>query len=300
MSATGYQHKDRLFKFIFGNPEKREWTLSLYNAINGSHYTNPEDIEFNTIEDAVYLGMKNDVSFIVVMSEMNLWEHQSSFNPNMPVRFLIYAGQLYDKYLTEQNVHRYSRKLYRLPVPRCVCFYNGTDDQPAEKMLRLSDAFNADASDPSIEVKVRMLNINYGENARLMKFCEPLEGYAWLVETIRRNQKVMGSLEAAVDAALDAMPDHFEIKDFLRAHRAEVKGMYLSEYNAERDREEGLAEGRAEGRELGLAEGIKENQKATAMNMLKKKLPLSLISEISTLPEDVLRELADSLGISVV
>ena len=73
-------YKDRLFKFIFGNPENKAWTLSLYNAINGTGYSNPEDIQFNTISDAVYMRMKNDVSFIVA-HEMNLWEHQSSYNP---------------------------------------------------------------------------------------------------------------------------------------------------------------------------------------------------------------------------
>ena len=78
-------YKDRLFKFIFGNPENRQWTLSLYNAINGTDYTNPDDIQFNTIGDAVYMRMKNDISFIVAF-EMDLWEHQSSFNPNMPMR----------------------------------------------------------------------------------------------------------------------------------------------------------------------------------------------------------------------
>ena len=80
------EYKDRLFKFIFGNPDNKQWTLSLYNAMNGTDYTDPDGIRFNTIGDAVYMGMKNDVSFIICF-EMNLWEHQSSFNPNMPMRF---------------------------------------------------------------------------------------------------------------------------------------------------------------------------------------------------------------------
>ena len=77
MSNVNRKYKDRVFKFIFGNPENKAWTLSLYNAVNGSQYRNPEDIQFNTIEDAVYLGMKNDVSFII-RSEMNLWQHQKT------------------------------------------------------------------------------------------------------------------------------------------------------------------------------------------------------------------------------
>ena len=87
------KYSDRLFKFIFGRFENREWTLSLYNAINGSNYTDPDEIEINTIESAVYLSMRNDVSFLIA-DVMNLYEQQSTFNPNMPMRFLIYAGML--------------------------------------------------------------------------------------------------------------------------------------------------------------------------------------------------------------
>lgn len=93
------EHKDRVFKFLFGNPENREWTLSLYNAMNGSDYDDPNEIQYNTIEDAVYLGMKNDVSFIIV-DELNLWEHQSTYNPNMLMRFFLYTAKLYEKYMS--------------------------------------------------------------------------------------------------------------------------------------------------------------------------------------------------------
>ena len=156
-------YKDRVFKFIFGNPENKEWTLSLYNAVNGSNYSNPDDIQFNTIEDAVYMSMKNDVSFII-LDEMNLWEHQSSFNPNMPMRFLTYGTQLYEKYTATSGYYKFSRKLQRLPKPHCICFYNGTEEQPEQQVLKLSDAFGGEGD---IEVKVKMLNVNYGKNRAL-------------------------------------------------------------------------------------------------------------------------------------
>ena len=154
------EHKDRVFKFIFGNPDNKEWTLSLYNAVNKSGYDNPDDIQFNTIDDAIYLGMKNDVSFII-MDEMNLWEHQSSYNPNMPMRFFIYAAKLYEKYIAGSDYYQYSSRLQTAPRPKCICFYNGTADQPEEKVLKLSEAFGGEAD---IEVCVTMLNINYGKN----------------------------------------------------------------------------------------------------------------------------------------
>ena len=117
------KHKDRVFKFIFSN---REWTLDLYNAINGSDYKDPNEIIFNTIENAIFMGMNNDVSFIL-MNEMNLWEHQSSYNPNMPLRFFLYAARLYEKYIKTSDYNQYSSKLQRLPKPKCICFYNSKE-----------------------------------------------------------------------------------------------------------------------------------------------------------------------------
>ena len=139
------EYKDRLFKFIFGNPDKKEWTLSLYNAMNGSHYTDPEAISLNMIEDAVYMGMRNDVSFLIA-DTLNFYEHQSSLNPNMPMRFLIYAGMLYDKYTeTNSDYHRFSSKQQKAPTPKCVCFYNGRKETGDRTVLHLSDSFAPDA-----------------------------------------------------------------------------------------------------------------------------------------------------------
>ena len=100
------EYKDRLFKFIFGHPENNRWTMELYNAINGSDYTNIEDLQFNTIGDALYLKMKNDISFIIYF-ELNLWEHQSTFNPNMPMRFFRYGAHVYEKYIATSDYYEY-------------------------------------------------------------------------------------------------------------------------------------------------------------------------------------------------
>ena len=270
------EHKDRVFKFLFGNPANKAWTLALYNALNGSHYDNPDNIQFNTIEDAVYLSMKNDVSFIIV-DELNLWEHQSSYNSNMPMRFFLYTAKLYEKYIAGSDYYQYSSVLQPAPCPKCVCFYNGTAQQPEHQVLRLSDAFGG------IEVLVTMLNINYGKNKTLMEACAPLNEYAWLVETIRRYQRELKNLEAAVDAALDGMPDEFMIKKFLLLNRAEVKGMFLTEYDQEKV----------------LSQAVNEDRRRVAADMLKKNLPLSLIADISKLSEDVIRAIADKLGVTI-
>ena len=285
-------YKDRVFKFIFGNPENKEWTLSLYNAVNGSNYSNPDDIQFNTIEDAVYMSMKNDVSFII-LDEMNLWEHQSSFNPNMPMRFLTYGTQLYEKFTATSGYYKFSRKLQRLPKPHCICFYNGTEEQPEQQILKLSDAFGGEGD---IEVKVKMLNVNYGKNRALLETCQPLREYAWLVDRVREHQRVLQNLEAAVDASIDEMPDSFVIRTLIEAHRAGVKKMFLTEYDEEKMKEQERKEAFADGVDAGVAEA---NERVAA-DMLKKKYPLDAIKDISRLSEAHIRKLAKSLGVVVL
>ena len=250
MSTQNREYKDRVFKFIFGNPNNKQWTLDLYNAINGSSYSDPEAIEFNTIEDAVYVGMINDASFIITL-ELNIWEHQSTYNPNMPLRILIYVAKLYEKYIAKNRLYMYSSMLKKIPRPKCVCFYNGKQEQPEKKILRLSDAYEG-AGD--VEVNVTMLNINYGRNQKIMETCKALHEYSWLVNEIRQSPS--GNLETAIDKAIEKMPRDFVIRNFIMGHRAEVKGMFLTEW----DQEEALAQERIEGREEGREEGLEEGK----------------------------------------
>lgn len=252
MSADNPQYKDRLFNFLFGSEENKAWTLSLYNAVNGSAYTDPSVIEITTIREVMYLGMHNDVSFLIA-DDMTLYEQQSTYNPNMPLRLLQYAGNLYEKYVKERKMNKYGSDLLKLPVPKLVVFYNGRKDQPDEKMLYLSDSFPKGA-EADIEVRVRMLNVHFGRNQELMNACKPLREYAWLVEEVRKNNISHDEtgMSSAVDKAINEMPNDFVIKPFLEAHRAEVKGMLLTEYNEaeqmELFKEDGRREGRAEGR----------------------------------------------------
>ncbi|MCR5654660.1 MAG: hypothetical protein K6G07_03345 [Lachnospiraceae bacterium] len=227
--------KDRVFVAIFGREEHKSWILELYNAINHSSYEDPDAITITTIEHHVYMGMKNDVSFLL-NSIMSLYEHQSSYNPNMPVRELMYSGRLYDKYIKTNDLNVYGSRLMELPVPKLLVFYNGTKDEPDETILNLSDSFlhAPEGIEPDISVRVRMLNVNYGHNRELLKACKPLEEYAWFVARIRSEMQKREDMEAAVDAAIDEMPEEYLIKPFLIANKAEVKGMCLTEYDEER------------------------------------------------------------------
>ncbi len=242
------KHKDRLFNFIFGREENREWTLSLYNAINGSDYTDASLIEFNTLEDVLYLDMKNDTSFII-SDTMSVYEHQSSYNPNMPLRMLEYVGATFSGYVTKNRFNKYGSKLIELPVPKLVVFYNGVEEKDDEVVLRLSDSFGSrHKSEADVEVRVRNLNVNYGHNKDLMDACKPLFEYSWFINEIRKAQKAH-SLKQAIDMAIRSMPDGFGIKGFVSKHKAEVEGMLDTEYNEAEVKELFKEEGRAEERE---------------------------------------------------
>ena len=275
MAIINDEYKDRLFSFIFGSGENRAWTLSLYNAINGTSYTDPEAIEIKTIREILYLGMHNDVSF-QVSEELNLYEQQSTYNPNMPLRQMQYAGNLYEKYLKEKKLNKYGSTQIKLPVPKLVTFYNGTREEPDESILKLSDSF-PEGSDPDIEVSVRMININFGKSEEILDACKPLKEYSWLVAEIRKNaadmrkNHVNDGIEKAVDMAITVMPDDYVIKPFLEAHRAEVNGMLMTEYDEAEAMELFKEEGREEGREISLLASIRNLMKLRLWSYLRKK-----------------------------
>ena len=170
-----------------------------------------------------------------------------------------------------------------------MCFYNGTEEQPEEMILSLSDTFTN--GKPDIEVKVKMININYGKNKRLMEACKPLFEYSWLVDTIRHGDK---DIEKSIDKALEEMPDDFEIKKFLLANKAEVRGMFLTEYDEEKELELARAEAREEARAEALEEGANQEKERLIKNMLQEKMPVSLIAKISGLTENEINIIAEN------
>ena len=254
-------YKDTVFRMLFREPER---LLELYNAVSGGRYTDSSKLEFVTLENAVYMNMKNDLAFLMDF-RLNLYEHQGTVNPNMPYRFLQYVAKEYEKLMQEKSI--YSTKLLRLPTPRFVVFYNGTEEQPEERELRLSEAFEKREEQPRLELAVQVLNINYGHNQRLLEQCRTLKEYAQYVDCVRRYKKAL-PVEQAVDRAVEECIRKGILEEFLRANKAEVKSMSIFEYDEEAVKklwkkefyEDGLAEGleigRAEGMEIGKAEGM--------------------------------------------
>ena len=240
------KYKDRLFCLLFGNEEYKDNILSLYNALCHTSYTNVEDIQIYTIDDVIYIKMKNDVS-ILLDSFLYLWEQQSTFNPNMPIRGFMYFGKMYDRYITENSFNIYGKTIIKLPTPRYTVLYNGMDEQPSFMQLRLSDSFINPDSSGDFEWTASMVNLNDGKNEDLLNNCRPLKDYMTLINEIRKNSKTM-NFENAVDAAVAYCIEHDVLKAFLLRHRAEVKDVCITEYD-EKTFVDGIrAEGRAEGR----------------------------------------------------
>lgn len=313
------KHKDRLFCFLFGREENKRWTLSLYNAVNRSSYTDPDSIQITTMEDILYMGMKNDVSFIIT-DIMSIYEQQATYNPNMPVRELMYAAKLYDKYIHENKLNIYGDTLVALPIPKLVVFYNGQDNY-RDRILELKDAFragkekpdsktearaeesrksepyekNKEEMEPDIAVRVRMLNINYGQNKELLDACRPLGEYAWLIQRIREYSRHM-DIEEAVDQAINELPEDFEIRSFLIGHRAEVKSMCITEYNEEETMQLFKEQGREEG--IGIGEQNRANEMAE--RMIRAKEPGDKIVLYTGLGKEDVNKLAGSLNTILV
>lgn len=261
MNMTGHpgvnrSYKDRLFRFIFN--DKKE-LLTLYNALNNTNYTNPEEITIHTLDNIIYMGMKNDISFLV-SGVLNLYEHQSTWNPNMPYRNLVYTVDLLKGFVEQHHLDVYGSVPIKLPTPQAVVFFNGEKDVPERSIIRLSDSFKIELDETYLEFKTLVLNINYGKNKQLMEKCKRLKGYAIFVDRVRSYAAKMDSLEKAVDRAIDECIEKGVLSDILRKHRGEVLDMILTEYDEQahiaNEKRWSFEEGERKGLDIGIRKFI--------------------------------------------
>ena len=213
-------YKDTVFRMLFNN---KEALLSLYNAINGTHYDRTDDLEIITLENAVYMAMKNDIAFILGLY-MNLYEHQSTLNPNMPLRDLFYIAKQIEKLIVDDTL--YSTRVVKIPTPKFIVFYNGVDACEERRILKLSDAFQKKEEEVDLELKVLVLNINAGMNRQIMESCQTLKEYSIYVERVRKYRAVM-PIEQAVEKAVTECIRENILADFLKKQRAEVVAMSI-------------------------------------------------------------------------
>lgn len=240
--------KDRLFRYLF--EKDRNALLDLYNALNGTAYQDASQLEMATIESVVYVVMKNDLAYIL-SGTLNMYEHQSTYSPNLPVRFLIYLAQEYQMVIEKAERSLYGTGWISLPTPQCVAFYNGEKDMPEEQILKLSDAFENKKAKADVELTVRMLNINHGHNKPLMEKCRVLDEYSRFAAVTREYMYKENDTQTALNKAVDDCIEKGILKEFLLKNRAEVLGMLLEEFDAEKYERTIRLEGQEEGRKEG-------------------------------------------------
>ena len=269
-------YKDTLFRMIFR--EKRN-LLQLYNALNGTNYTEETDLEIVTLENAIYMNMKNDVAFLLA-DRLNLYEHQSTYNPNMPLRDLFYICREYEKLVGQENLYR--RKKLQIPTPRFIVFYNGIDWQEEHQILKLSDLYLHREEHPELELKVRMLNINEGYNKTTVEQCKLLHEYMQYVDKVRNYSKTM-PLQEAVEQAVTESIQQGILSDFLSKFRREAIQMSIFEYNEE----ETLRLIRQDERQEGIQSGIQQGMENGIRNLMETmKLSLNQAMDALKIPDE--------------
>ena len=255
------RYKDTVFRMLFSDKEN---LLSLYNAINRTTYKDSKDLEIVTLKNAIYMGMKNDLAFIIDMN-LFLYEHQSTYNPNIPLRDLFYIAAEYQKLVNRKSL--YSSALQKIPATYFIVFYNGTERREEYWENSLSEAYENLTGEPRLELKVITLNINEGHNKELMEQCQILREYAQYVARVRKYTKEM-NLNVAVERAVDECIREGILENFLRTNRAEVIAVGIFEYN--KDEEEKKLR-RAE-YEAGYDSGFDAGKETELNNLLRRML----------------------------
>lgn len=261
ISGVNRNYKDTLFRMLFKEPRS---LLELYNAMNGTAHKDVNELEIITLENAIYMNMKNDVAFLVDCG-MNLYEQQSSVNPNMPLRNLFYVAKEYQAMVNRKSL--YASRQVKIPTPYFVVFYNGTKDQPERQEMKLSDAFAISADEPALELKVIQLNIGEGYNEALKERCPLLKEYVEYTERVRKYAKEM-SLSDAVERAVRECIKEGILADFLMKNRAEAISMSIFEYDEELE----IALFRQAEREEGIDIGKEIGEKRKLIQQVCKKI----------------------------
>ncbi|MBQ0162933.1 MAG: hypothetical protein KBS84_07235 [Treponema sp.] len=280
-AKTQFQFRARLFKAIFGRDteQSKRWRLELYNALNDSNYTDPDALELNTIENVLYITMKNDISFLVD-SQMTLYEQQSTYNPNMPLRGLFYFSQLYQIYLAKNNKILHKSTVVKIPAPNYVVFYNGKREFPDRQILKLSDAFDGEVKSGCFEWTCEMININKDHNSALQKKCKPLYNYVSFVSRVNKSKESGLHTKDAVNEAVEWAIGENLLEGFFKIQKEEILGMILTEYDEELTFcnwfEDGVEEGIEKGREQAVLDSVRSfYSNGVSIDLISKSLNLT-------------------------
>lgn len=286
MNRPKHQYKDNTFCTLFNDKER---IIELYNALSDSNYDKDTPVEIVTLDDTFFGDRENDLSFIIDHRWIILTEQQSTLCPNIPLRMLVYIARQYEKLVFSREI--YSKRLVKIPTPELYVFYNGTEDAPLMKDMKLSDAFMAECDTMALEVVVRFINVNYEKGAELLAKCKTMQGYSMLIHMVRVKYGECGDLGTAIEESIRECESRGILKDFLKEHGGDVMSFLfdkMSREECEAVREaDGYEKGKAEGEKLGETRGIQ----AVAVNMLEMDIDIPTIARANGLSEDEVRDL---------
>ena len=275
LRPVNFKYKDGVFRTLFNDEGK---LLELYNALRGTNYGSDTKIEITTLEDMIYMDVKNDISFILDNKYIVFAEHQSTLCPNMPIRMATYVGETFRRMLGD-NVYR--EKALKIPAPELYVFYNGRREVEDVKEYRLSDNFAAKPPENSIEVVVKLVNINYNKDKKLLQKSRTLMEYSRFVYLVNEALKQTESLPEAIRDAVEKAQEEGILTEFLRKYGTEALNKMYGELTKERYGELreldgidiGYARGMERGIECGMARGISQgiSQGAAQKNLENAK-----------------------------
>ena len=298
-------YRDSLFRKYFEHPDK---LAALHELLTGIP-TAEQNVEIKTLKSVLFNRLKNDISFKVGDRFIVLFEHQSTINPNMPARMLLYSAMLYRKMLSKESI--YSKKLIPLPAPEFYVLYNGKEPWTDNSKLYLSSAFAENQHNLELVVTVR--NIRYNKDNELLQKYKPLHDYSFFVYDVEKRVASGDSLADAIRSATDYCINHNIMRDYLSANYEEVFEMMSLRWN-EKDakkywqkeaREEGHAAGLAEGRAQGLSQGhaqglVKGRMSATIAfikNLISMRMPYSDIAKATNTSIEEVQRIAKENGL---
>ena len=285
-------YKDSVFADFFGTDKcAKSNFLSLYNALHGTELTLDCELRHIRLEQILYMNFYNDVSFLVDNKVIVLAEHQSTVNENMPFRFLEYVVRLYEQIQNPRD--KYLRGLVQIPTPEFYVFYNGEEEYPKRKTLKLSDAFTTVGSQLRLELMVEVININHNKTHIILDRCKPLAQYSLFVDTVRKHLKL--DREKGFEKAVQECINNDILREYLERKSREVMNMLLAEYDyatdiavqRQEEREIALEEGKA----IGIEKGAYQNKLETARILKQLGDSNQKIRQVTGLSEEEIAEL---------
>jgi hypothetical protein len=293
--GANIKYKDSVFSFLFSNPETLR---ELYSALEGITLPPDVPVSINTLQDVLFMERINDISFTIGDKIVVLIEHQSTINPNMALRLLMYIARIYEKLLGDKNI--YTTRALTIPRPEFFVLYNGTAPYPDEQILKLSDSFEhirgmgfSKEGAIDLELTVRVININEGRNEGIVKRSKALGGYRAFIGKVREYEGETGDREGALKQAVAYCREHDILREFLEEHASEVMNMLTTEWNWEDAKEVWHNEGREEGLEEGLEKGFEKGREEIAKAALARGMSPEVVGEITGLDAETIKKLAE-------